>query len=176
MLIIVQSVEKGRIINNFDKIPQLAPNGAIAIDLSIDFALQPNDLRFVIQTGNKGSYPVSIAVPIGELLLSLPLSVEQFKKTNNDLSGFNTETEKINQTFDSNTIVARVSQCANLALVSSSDLEHCFAGRTRSPTSQTMLVRIIKNNENQTVVSCACEKTLFVHSICAEIVKALTSA
>lgn len=101
------------------------------------------------------------------------MNVDRFTKERKDLGGLNSESEKVGQVFSSKEIVDAVLKVANIAVVSVSDSELCFAAKTRAKDAQVVLIHVASAN-NQTTVTGYSEKTIFAHSLCSAIVKVLS--
>ncbi|XP_017292518.2 AP-3 complex subunit beta-2 isoform X3 [Kryptolebias marmoratus] len=181
-------LQSGMRVKEFPEIELLPAGETASAVMGIDFCDSTQAANFQLCTHTKKFF-VSIQPPVGELMRTVFLTENEFKKEQGQLMGMNEITEKL--TLDArcrneHAIVQRVTAAANLSRVPcGSDKEcsppvrppdhpvHRFAGRTVT-SSSLVLVTVATREEGAAQLTVNCEKMVIGTMLVKDILLALT--
>uniref|UniRef100_A0A3Q3AY62 AP-3 complex subunit beta n=1 Tax=Kryptolebias marmoratus TaxID=37003 RepID=A0A3Q3AY62_KRYMA len=169
-------LQSGMRVKEFPEIELLPAGETASAVMGIDFCDSTQAANFQLCTHTKKFF-VSIQPPVGELMRTVFLTENEFKKEQGQLMGMNEITEKL--TLDArcrneHAIVQRVTAAANLSRVPcGSDKECRFAGRTVT-SSSLVLVTVATREEGAAQLTVNCEKMVIGTMLVKDILLALT--
>ncbi|XP_051776754.1 AP-3 complex subunit beta-2 [Erpetoichthys calabaricus] len=166
----------GMRIQSFPEIEVLAPGEAATVVMGIDFCDSTQAANFQLCTHTR-SFFVSIQPPVGELMIPVFMSENEFKKEQGYLMGMNEISEKITLAEKSHidyVVAQKVTSAANLSRVPcGSDKEFRFAAKTLSSGS-LVLVTVITKEERTAQVTVNCEKMVIGTMLVKDILQAIS--
>uniref|UniRef100_A0A672J796 AP-3 complex subunit beta n=1 Tax=Salarias fasciatus TaxID=181472 RepID=A0A672J796_SALFA len=169
-------LQSGMRVKEFPEIELLPAGETATAVMGIDFCDSTQAANFQLCTHTRKFF-VSIQPPVGELMRSVFLTENEFKKEQGELMGMNEITEKL--TLDAkcrneHAIVQRVTAAANLSRVPcGSDRECRFAGRTVTSGS-LVLVTVATGEDGSAQLTVNCEKMVIGTMLVKDILLALT--
>ncbi|XP_029951533.1 AP-3 complex subunit beta-2-like [Salarias fasciatus] len=169
-------LQSGMRVKEFPEIELLPAGETATAVMGIDFCDSTQAANFQLCTHTRKFF-VSIQPPVGELMHSVFLTENEFKKEQGQLMGMNEITEKL--TLDAkcrneHAIVQRVTAAANLSRVPcGSDRECRFAGRTVT-SSSLVLVTVVTGEDGSAQLTVNCEKMVIGTMLVKDILLALT--
>uniref|UniRef100_A0A672J8D9 AP-3 complex subunit beta n=1 Tax=Salarias fasciatus TaxID=181472 RepID=A0A672J8D9_SALFA len=169
-------LQSGMRVKEFPEIELLPAGETATAVMGIDFCDSTQAANFQLCTHTRKFF-VSIQPPVGELMRSVFLTENEFKKEQGQLMGMNEITEKL--TLDAkcrneHAIVQRVTAAANLSRVPcGSDRECRFAGRTVTSGS-LVLVTVATGEDGSAQLTVNCEKMVIGTMLVKDILLALT--
>ncbi|NXD25473.1 AP3B1 protein, partial [Spelaeornis formosus] len=152
----------GMRMHEFNPIEWLEPGGSIIATVGIDFCDSTQTASFQLCTKDD-HFNVSIQPPVGELLLPVTMSENDFKKEQGMLTGMNETSATIAVAPQNSTrheIIERVVKAANLGVVpSGQDNIHRFAAKTvHSGSLMLVTVELKESSTAQLIINT--EKTV----------------
>ncbi|XP_039629498.1 AP-3 complex subunit beta-2 [Polypterus senegalus] len=166
----------GMRIQSFPEIEVLAPGEVATVVMGIDFCDSTQAANFQLCTHTR-SFFVSIQPPVGELMIPVFMSENEFKKEQGYLMGMNEISEKITLAEKSHidyVVAQKVTSAANLSRVPcGSDKEFRFAAKTLSSGS-LVLVTVITKEECTAQVTVNCEKMVIGTMLVKDILQAIS--
>ncbi|XP_030633382.1 AP-3 complex subunit beta-2 isoform X1 [Chanos chanos] len=166
----------GMRIKEFPEIEVLPPGESATVVMGIDFCDSTQAANFQLCTHTKKFF-VSIQPPVGELMMPVFLTENEFKKEQGKLMGMNEITEKLTlgeKCQSDHAIVQRVTSAANVSRVPcGSDKECRFAGKTVTSGS-LVLVTVVTKEERAAQLTVNCEKMVIGTMLVKDILQALT--
>ncbi|MBN3307834.1 AP3B2 protein, partial [Amia calva] len=166
----------GMRIKEFPEIEVLAPGDTVTVVMGIDFCDSTQTANFQLCTHTRKFF-VSIQPPVGELMMPVFMSENEFKKEQGQLMGMNEITEKLTmgeKCQSDHVIVQRVASAANLSRVPcGSDKEFRFAAKTVTSGS-LVLVTVLMKEDMAAQLTVNCEKMLIGTMLVKDILQALS--
>ncbi|XP_066557809.1 AP-3 complex subunit beta-2 isoform X1 [Amia ocellicauda] len=174
----------GMRIKEFPEIEVLAPGDTVTVVMGIDFCDSTQTANFQLCTHTRKFF-VSIQPPVGELMMPVFMSENEFKKeqekllrsNTGQLMGMNEITEKLTmgeKCQSDHVIVQRVASAANLSRVPcGSDKEFRFAAKTVTSGS-LVLVTVLMKEDMAAQLTVNCEKMLIGTMLVKDILQALS--
>ncbi|XP_045083048.1 AP-3 complex subunit beta-2 isoform X2 [Coregonus clupeaformis] len=181
-------LQSGMRIKEFLEIEVLPAGETVSVVMGIDFCDSTQAANFQLCTHTRKFF-VSIQPPVGELMMPIFMTENEFKKEQGQLMGMNEITEKLTleeKCQGEHTIVQRVTTAANLGRVPcGSDKEcsppvppppftiHRFAGKTVTSGS-LVLVSVVTKEDGAAQLTVNCEKMVIGTMLVKDILQALT--
>uniref|UniRef100_A0A4W3H4V8 AP-3 complex subunit beta n=1 Tax=Callorhinchus milii TaxID=7868 RepID=A0A4W3H4V8_CALMI len=169
-------LQPGMQIQEFKEIASLPPGEVVTDVLGIDFCDSTQAANFQLCSQTRQFY-VSIQPPVGELLMPVFLTENEFKKEQGKLMGMNEISEKLTLAAKCQSdlaIVQRVIAVANLGRVPCGfNNEYRFAARTVSGKS-LVLVTVVSKENSAAQLTVNCEKMVIGTMLVKDITQALT--
>ncbi|MGH0115337.1 UNVERIFIED_CONTAM: hypothetical protein FKN15_006765 [Acipenser sinensis] len=166
----------GMRMQEFPEIEVLAPGETVTVVMGIDFCDSTQAANFQLCTQTRKFY-VSIQPPVGELMMPVFMSENEFKKEQGHLMGMNEINEKLTmgeKCQSDHTIVQRVTSAANLSRVPcGSDREYRFAAKTVASGS-LVLVTMVTKEGMAAQLTVNCEKMVIGTMLVKDILQALS--
>eukprot|EP00516_Mucochytrium_quahogii_P002969 CAMPEP_0203760564 /NCGR_PEP_ID=MMETSP0098-20131031/13832_1 /ASSEMBLY_ACC=CAM_ASM_000208 /TAXON_ID=96639 /ORGANISM=" , Strain NY0313808BC1" /LENGTH=951 /DNA_ID=CAMNT_0050654183 /DNA_START=646 /DNA_END=3501 /DNA_ORIENTATION=+ len=139
----------------FPEVDHLPPGAGILVNMHVDFAGKPNlPVKFSIAT-DRGTYPVAMEVPCGELLVPTAETLEEkaFEKARSRLSGMHESSRKLSESeknclgeLSCDQKLTLIQSCANLALSQSNDGEVIRGAGVKLSDSQIQVIMSLDGN------------------------------
>ncbi|CAB1323612.1 unnamed protein product [Coregonus sp. 'balchen'] len=169
-------LQSGMRIKEFLEIEVLPAGETVSVVMGIDFCDSTQAANFQLCTHTRKFF-VSIQPPVGELMMPIFMTENEFKKEQGQLMGMNEITEKLTleeKCQGEHTIVQRVTTAANLGRVPcGSDKECRFAGKTVTSGS-LVLVSVVTKEDGAAQLTVNCEKMVIGTMLVKDILQALT--
>lgn len=166
----------GMRIQEFQEIEALPPGENATVIMGIDFCDSTQAANFQLCTHTRQFY-VSIQPPVGELMLPVFMSENEFKREQGKLTGMNEITERFSASgkFQSDhVIVQQVTSAANMNRVPcGADKEYRFAAKTVS-SGTVVLVTLTLKDATSALLTINSEKMVIATMLAKDIVQALT--
>ncbi|XP_041082947.1 AP-3 complex subunit beta-2-like isoform X5 [Polyodon spathula] len=166
----------GMRMQEFPEIEVLAPGETVTVSMGIDFCDSTQAANFQLCTQTRKFY-VSIQPPVGELMMPVFMSENEFKKEQGHLMGMNEINEKLTlgeKCQSDHAIVQRVTSAANLSRVPcGSDREYRFAAKTVTSGS-LVLVTVVTKEGKAAQLTVNCEKMVIGTMLVKDILQALS--
>ncbi|XP_033904346.3 AP-3 complex subunit beta-2-like isoform X7 [Acipenser ruthenus] len=166
----------GMRMQEFPEIEVLAPGETVTVVMGIDFCDSTQAANFQLCTQTRKFY-VSIQPPVGELMMPVFMSENEFKKEQGHLMGMNEINEKLTmgeKCQSDHAIVQRVTSAANLSRVPcGSDREYRFAAKTVASGS-LVLVTVVTKEGMAAQLTVNCEKMVIGTMLVKDILQALS--
>ncbi|MGH0133033.1 UNVERIFIED_CONTAM: hypothetical protein FKN15_035399 [Acipenser sinensis] len=166
----------GMRMQEFPEIEVLAPGETVTVVMGIDFCDSTQAAHFQLCTQTRKFY-VSIQPPVGELMMPVFMSENEFKKEQGHLMGMNEINEKLTmgeKCQSDHAIVQRVTSAANLSRVPcGSDREYRFAAKTMASGS-LVLVTVVTKEGMAAQLTVNCEKMVIGTMLVKDILQALS--
>uniref|UniRef100_A0A4W5Q0U3 AP-3 complex subunit beta n=1 Tax=Hucho hucho TaxID=62062 RepID=A0A4W5Q0U3_9TELE len=169
-------LQSGMRIKEFPEIEVLPAGETVSVVMGIDFCDSTQAANFQLCTHTRKFF-VSIQPPVGELMMPIFMTENEFKKEQGQLMGMNEITEKLTleeKCQGEHAIVQRVTTAANLSRVPcGSDKECRFAGKTVTSGS-LVLVSVVTKENGAAQLTVNCEKMVIGTMLVKDILQALT--
>ncbi|KAF4081098.1 hypothetical protein AMELA_G00157530 [Ameiurus melas] len=174
-------LQSGMRIKEFTEIELLPAGESVTVVMGIDFCDSTQAANFQLCTHTRKFF-VSIQPPVGELMMPVFLTENEFKKEqetllHGQLMGMNELSEKLSlgeKCQSDHVIVERVTATANLSRVPCGSEKECrFAGKTVSGDS-LVLVTVAKKEAREAQLTVNCEKMVIGTMLVKDILDALT--
>ncbi|XP_020312086.1 AP-3 complex subunit beta-2 isoform X14 [Oncorhynchus kisutch] len=169
-------LQSGMRIKEFPEIEVLPAGETISVVMGIDFCDSTQAANFQLCTHTRKFF-VSIQPPVGELMMPIFMTENEFKKEQGQLMGMNEITEKLTleeKCQGEHAVVQRVTTAANLSRVPcGSDKECRFAGKTVTSGS-LVLVSVVTKEDGAAQLTVNCEKMVIGTMLVKDIHQALT--
>uniref|UniRef100_A0AAY4DJM0 AP-3 complex subunit beta n=1 Tax=Denticeps clupeoides TaxID=299321 RepID=A0AAY4DJM0_9TELE len=169
-------LQSGMRIKEFPEIELLPPGEMVTVVMGIDFCDSTQAANFQLCTHIRKFF-VSIQPPVGELMMPVFMTENEFKKEQGQLMGMNEISEKLTlgeKCQNEHGIVQRVTSAANVSRVPcGSDKECRFAGKTVS-SGILVLVTVATKEERAAQLTVNCEKMVIGTMLVKDILQALT--
>ncbi|XP_053497341.1 AP-3 complex subunit beta-2 isoform X6 [Ictalurus furcatus] len=169
-------LQSGMRIKEFTEIEVLPAGESVTVVMGIDFCDSTQAANFQLCTHTRKFF-VSIQPPVGELMMPVFLTENEFKKEQGQLMGMNELSEKLSlgeKCQSDHVIVERVTATANLSRVPCGSEKECrFAGKTVSGDS-LVLVTVVKKEAGEAQLTVNCEKMVIGTMLVKDILHALT--
>lgn len=166
----------GMRMQEFQELDSLPPGESATVNIGIDFCDSTQAANFQLCTHTRHFY-VSIQPPVGELMLPVFMSENEFKKEQGKLTGMNELTERlsVSEKYQSDhVIVQRVTSAANMNRVPcGADKELRFAAKTVS-SGTLVLVTLTLKDATSALLTINSEKMVIATMLAKDIVQALT--
>ncbi|XP_056428592.1 AP-3 complex subunit beta-2 isoform X2 [Hyla sarda] len=166
----------GMRMQEFQEIESLPSGESATVIMGIDFCDSTQAANFQLCTHTRQFY-VSIQPPVGELMLPVFMSENEFKREQGKLTGMNEITEllSVSGKYQSDhVIVQRVTSAANMNRVPcGTDKEFRFAAKTVS-SGTLVLVTLKLKDATSAVLTINSEKMVIATMLAKDIVQALT--
>uniref|UniRef100_A0A6Q2XCF3 AP-3 complex subunit beta n=1 Tax=Esox lucius TaxID=8010 RepID=A0A6Q2XCF3_ESOLU len=148
----------------------------VSVVMGIDFCDSTQAANFQLCTHTRKFF-VSIQPPVGELMMPIFMTENEFKKEQGQLMGMNEITEKVTlgeKCHGEHAVIQRVTTAANLSRVPcGSDKECRFAGKTVTSGS-LVLVSVVTKDNGAAQVTVNCEKMVIGTMLVKDILQTLT--
>ncbi|XP_077120106.1 AP-3 complex subunit beta-2 isoform X2 [Ranitomeya variabilis] len=165
----------GMRMQEFQEIESLPPGENATVIMGIDFCDSTQAANFQLCTHTRQFY-VSIQPPVGELMLPVFMSENEFKREQGKLTGMNEITERlsVSETYQSDhIIVQRITSAANMNRVPcGADKEYRFAAKTVS-SGTLVLVTLTLKDATSALLTINSEKMVIATMLAKDIVQAL---
>lgn len=139
MITSVSAIDGGEMIV-FDAVPLIHPGSTVEVIVNIKFASYSDGIKFKIEH-NGATFPVSINVPVGELLKPEALSPQTFAELQRKWSGLQESSLSVNLGPKSaSSVLERVLSVANVAAVEVSASSLKLSGRSTLSSSEQILI------------------------------------
>ncbi|XP_038873960.1 AP-3 complex subunit beta-2 [Salvelinus namaycush] len=169
-------LQSGMRIKEFPEIEVLPAGETLSVVMGIDFCDSTQAANFQLCTHTRKFF-VSIQPPVGELMMPIFMTENEFKKEQGQLMGMNEITEKLTleeKCQGEHAVVQRVTAAANLSRVPcGSDKECRFAGKTVTSGS-LVLVSVVTKEDGAAQLTVNCEKMVIGTMLVKDILQALT--
>ncbi|XP_031419774.1 AP-3 complex subunit beta-2 isoform X1 [Clupea harengus] len=169
-------LQSGMRMKEFPEIDVLPPSGSVTVVMGIDFSDSTQTANFQLCTHTRKFF-VSIQPPVGELMMPVFMTENEFKKEQGKLMGMNELSEKLvlgAMCQNDHTIVQRVTSAANVSRVPcGSDKECRFAGKTMTSGSLVLVTVVTKADEGTVQLTVNCEKMVIGTMLVKDILQAL---
>ncbi|KAL0967896.1 hypothetical protein UPYG_G00259360 [Umbra pygmaea] len=181
-------LQSGMRMKEFPEIETLPGGESVSVVMGIDFCDSTQAANFQLCTHTRKFF-VSIQPPVGELMMPIFMTENEFKKEQGQLMGMNEITEKLfleEKCQGEHAVIQRVTTAANLSRVPcGSDKEcsppvppplfpiHRFAGKTVTSGS-LVLVTVLNKGNSAAQVTVNCEKMVIGTMLVKDILQALT--
>ncbi|KAM9568886.1 AP-3 complex subunit beta-2 isoform 12-T12 [Salvelinus alpinus] len=169
-------LQSGMRIKEFPEIEVLPAGETLSVVMGIDFCDSTQAANFQLCTHTRKFF-VSIQPPVGELMMPIFMTENEFKKEQGQLMGMNEITEKLileEKCQGEHAVVQRVTTAANLSRVPcGSDKECRFAGKTVTSGS-LVLVSVVTKEDGAAQLTVNCEKMVIGTMLVKDILQALT--
>ncbi|XP_055790857.1 AP-3 complex subunit beta-2 isoform X10 [Salvelinus fontinalis] len=169
-------LQSGMRIKEFPEIEVLPAGETLSVVMGIDFCDSTQAANFQLCTHTRKFF-VSIQPPVGELMMPIFMTENEFKKEQGQLMGMNEITEKLTleeKCQGEHAVVQRVTTAANLSRVPcGSDKECRFAGKTVTSGS-LVLVSVVTKEDGAAQLTVNCEKMVIGTMLVKDILQALT--
>ncbi|XP_055790856.1 AP-3 complex subunit beta-2 isoform X9 [Salvelinus fontinalis] len=176
-------LQSGMRIKEFPEIEVLPAGETLSVVMGIDFCDSTQAANFQLCTHTRKFF-VSIQPPVGELMMPIFMTENEFKKEQEtllqslgQLMGMNEITEKLTleeKCQGEHAVVQRVTTAANLSRVPcGSDKECRFAGKTVTSGS-LVLVSVVTKEDGAAQLTVNCEKMVIGTMLVKDILQALT--
>ncbi|XP_029524575.1 AP-3 complex subunit beta-2 isoform X19 [Oncorhynchus nerka] len=169
-------LQSGMRIKEFPEIEVLPAGETVSVVMGIDFCDSTQAANFQLCTHTRKFF-VSIQPPVGELMMPIFMTENEFKKEQGQLMGMNEITEKLTleeKCQGEHAVVQRVTTAANLSRVPcGSDKECRFAGKTVTSGS-LVLVSVVTKEDGAAQLTVNCEKMVIGTMLVKDILQALT--
>ena len=145
-----------------------------SVNLYIDFAGKIQDAAFDLTT-DKGSYPVSLAVTAGEIIVPATMDKAGWEKLASGLKGMHEHKQKVDKAPEGTReeIEERILTLCNMAVISSEDpSEYLFAAVSVCTDASPVLIALIIDDAGGATLRGHSEKTLLAR----QLVKAVKEA
>ncbi|KAK1160968.1 AP-3 complex subunit beta-2-like isoform X1 [Acipenser oxyrinchus oxyrinchus] len=166
----------GMRMQEFPEIEVLTPGETVTVVMGIDFCDSTQAANFQLCTQTRKFY-VSIQPPVGELMMPVFMSENEFKKEQGHLMGMNEINEKLimgEKCQSDHAIVQTVTSAANLSRVPcGSDREYRFAAKTVASGS-LVLVTVVTKEGMAAQLTVNCEKMVIGTMLVKDILQALS--
>ncbi|XP_069812559.1 AP-3 complex subunit beta-2 isoform X3 [Dendropsophus ebraccatus] len=166
----------GMRMQEFPETESLPPGESATVIMGIDFCDSTQAANFQLCTHTRQFY-VSIQPPVGELMLPVFMSENEFKREQGKLTGMNEITERLSVSGkyqSDHVIVQRVTSAANLNRVPcGADKEYRFAAKTVS-SGTLVLVTLTMKDATSAALTINSEKMVIATMLAKDIVQALT--
>ncbi|XP_040269715.1 AP-3 complex subunit beta-2 isoform X1 [Bufo bufo] len=166
----------GMRMQEFKEIESLSPGESTSVIMGIDFCDSTQAANFQLCTHTRQFY-VSIQPPVGELMLPVFMSENEFKREQGKLTGMNEITERLSVSGkyqSDHVIVQRVTSAANMNRVPcGADKEYRFAAKTVS-SGTLVLVTLTLKDASSALLTINSEKMVIATMLAKDIVQALT--
>uniref|UniRef100_A0A8C7L1Y0 AP-3 complex subunit beta n=1 Tax=Oncorhynchus kisutch TaxID=8019 RepID=A0A8C7L1Y0_ONCKI len=169
-------LQSGMRIKEFPEIEVLPAGETISVVMGIDFCdstqflefCDPNHCTVLLK------FFVSIQPPVGELMMPIFMTENEFKKEQGEHRNQCMEIKQYGPHFDCHAVVQRVTTAANLSRVPcGSDKECRFAGKTVTSGS-LVLVSVVTKEDGAAQLTVNCEKMVIGTMLVKDIHQALT--
>uniref|UniRef100_A0A3B3SR41 AP-3 complex subunit beta n=1 Tax=Paramormyrops kingsleyae TaxID=1676925 RepID=A0A3B3SR41_9TELE len=167
-------LQSGMRIAEFPEIDVLPPGETVTMVMGIDFSDSTQAANFQLCTHTRKFF-LTIQPPVGELMMPVFMTENEFKKEQGQLTGMNEITEKLTlgETCQGDAaIVQRVTSTASLSRVPCGS-EMKFAGKTVTSGS-LVLVTIVTREQLVAQLTVNCEKMLIGTMLVKDILQALS--
>ncbi|XP_039614326.1 AP-3 complex subunit beta-1 [Polypterus senegalus] len=165
-------------IYEFNRIESLEPGSSITVSMGIDFNDSTQSANFQLCT-KSDQFSVSIQPTVGELLLPVTMSEQDFKVQQGKLTGMNENTTSITlepKNSSGQPVVHKIVNVANLGLVpSGQDNIHRFAAKTVNAGTLVLVTLDLKESLTALLIVNT-EKTAIGSMLLREIKTALSQA
>lgn len=161
----------GMNLNIFAPIPCLQPQQTATRVLGVDFNDSTHAIEFEI-VSSCGSSRIVLKAPIGELIRSVQILEDHFKKERTNLRGMNEHQTRLaikSKSFDTNTLKQKVFESINVAFISSANDILYFSGQTMSSKSLVLISIEITNESTELILTVNCEKMVIGSMVMNEI-------
>ncbi|KAG9341171.1 hypothetical protein JZ751_019610, partial [Albula glossodonta] len=169
-------LQSGMRIKEFPEIEVLPPGETVSAVMGIDFCDSTQAANFQLCTHTRKFF-VSIQPPVGELLMPVFMTENEFKKEQGQLMGMNEITERLTlgeKCQSDHVIVQRVTSAANLRRVPCGSEKECrFAGKTVTSGS-LVLVTVVTKEGRAAQLTVNCEKMVIGTMLVKDILQALS--
>ncbi|XP_028813978.1 AP-3 complex subunit beta-2 isoform X5 [Denticeps clupeoides] len=181
-------LQSGMRIKEFPEIELLPPGEMVTVVMGIDFCDSTQAANFQLCTHIRKFF-VSIQPPVGELMMPVFMTENEFKKEQGQLMGMNEISEKLTlgeKCQNEHGIVQRVTSAANVSRVPCGSDKECsppvpppsnpiyrFAGKTVS-SGILVLVTVATKEERAAQLTVNCEKMVIGTMLVKDILQALT--
>uniref|UniRef100_A0AAY4DK80 AP-3 complex subunit beta n=1 Tax=Denticeps clupeoides TaxID=299321 RepID=A0AAY4DK80_9TELE len=172
-------LQSGMRIKEFPEIELLPPGEMVTVVMGIDFCDSTQAANFQLCTHIRKFF-VSIQPPVGELMMPVFMTENEFKKEQGQLMGMNEISEKLTlgeKCQNEHGIVQRVTSAANVSRVPPvpppSNPIYRFAGKTVS-SGILVLVTVATKEERAAQLTVNCEKMVIGTMLVKDILQALT--
>ncbi|KAJ7998317.1 hypothetical protein DPEC_G00221440 [Dallia pectoralis] len=181
-------LQTGMRMKEFPEIETLPAGESVSMVMGIDFCDSTQAANFQLCTHTRKFF-VSIQPPVGELMMPIFMTENEFKKEQGQLMGMNEITEKVTlgeKCQDEHTVIQRVTAAANLSRVPCGSGKeysppvpippfpvHRFAGRTVTSGS-LVLVSVVTKDNGGARVTVNCEKMVIGTMLVKDILQTLT--
>nr|XP_023663000.1 AP-3 complex subunit beta-2-like isoform X3 [Paramormyrops kingsleyae] len=169
-------LQSGMRIAEFPEIDVLPPGETVTMVMGIDFSDSTQAANFQLCTHTRKFF-LTIQPPVGELMMPVFMTENEFKKEQGQLTGMNEITEKLTlgETCQGDAaIVQRVTSTASLSRVPcGSEMKCRFAGKTVTSGS-LVLVTIVTREQLVAQLTVNCEKMLIGTMLVKDILQALS--
>ncbi|XP_076835456.1 AP-3 complex subunit beta-1 isoform X2 [Brachyhypopomus gauderio] len=173
---ISEKTSTGQNIHRFSPIECLEPEKSVTVSVGVDFNDSTQAASFQLCTKAEG-FSVSILPPVGELLLPVTMSEQDFSKEQGKLLGMNESSATISMAPDSissQPIHKKVVNVANMGVVpSGQDNVHRFAARLVSSGALVLVCVVQKDTSAQLTVNT--EKTVIASMLLRELQTVLSA-
>ncbi|XP_073508953.1 AP-3 complex subunit beta-2 isoform X2 [Phyllobates terribilis] len=165
----------GMRMQEFQEIESLPPGETATVIMGIDFCDSTQAANFQLCTHTRQFY-VSIQPPVGELMLPVFMSENEFKREQGKLTGMNEITERLSVSGkyqNDHVIVQRITSAANMNRVPcGADKEYRFAAKTVS-SGTLVLVTLTLKDATSALLTINSEKMVIATMLAKDIVQAL---
>ncbi|KAM4035648.1 AP-3 complex subunit beta-2 isoform 2-T2 [Anomaloglossus baeobatrachus] len=165
----------GMRMQEFQEIESLPPGENATVLMGIDFCDSTQAANFQLCTHTRQFY-VSIQPPVGELMLPVFMSENEFKKEQGKLTGMNEIAERLSVSAkyqSDHVIVQRITSAANMNRVPcGADKEYRFAAKTVS-SGTLVLVTLTLKDATSALLTINSEKMVIATMLAKDIVQAL---
>ncbi|XP_019896061.1 AP-3 complex subunit beta-2 isoform X4 [Esox lucius] len=176
-------LQSGMRMKEFPEIETLPAGETVSVVMGIDFCDSTQAANFQLCTHTRKFF-VSIQPPVGELMMPIFMTENEFKKEQEtllqspgQLMGMNEITEKVTlgeKCHGEHAVIQRVTTAANLSRVPcGSDKECRFAGKTVTSGS-LVLVSVVTKDNGAAQVTVNCEKMVIGTMLVKDILQTLT--
>ncbi|KAJ8249298.1 hypothetical protein GJAV_G00233300 [Gymnothorax javanicus] len=183
-------LQSGMRIKEFPEIEVLPPGETVSVVMGIDFCDSTQAANFQLCTHTRKFF-VSIQPPVGELLIPMFMTENEFRKEQGQLMGMNEITERLTlgeKCQSEHVIVQRVTATANLSRVPCGSEKECslplptptsfapgsrFAGKTVTSGS-LVLVTVVTKEGRAAQLTVNCEKMVIGTMLVKDILQALS--
>uniref|UniRef100_A0A6Q2XD81 AP-3 complex subunit beta n=1 Tax=Esox lucius TaxID=8010 RepID=A0A6Q2XD81_ESOLU len=169
-------LQSGMRMKEFPEIETLPAGETVSVVMGIDFCDSTQAANFQLCTHTRKFF-VSIQPPVGELMMPIFMTENEFKKEQGQLMGMNEITEKVTlgeKCHGEHAVIQRVTTAANLSRVPcGSDKECRFAGKTVTSGS-LVLVSVVTKDNGAAQVTVNCEKMVIGTMLVKDILQTLT--
>ncbi|KAM3874174.1 AP-3 complex subunit beta-1 [Diretmus argenteus] len=165
-------------IHCFNTIDRLEPEASVTVSMGIDFSDSTQAANFQLCT-KEDQFSVSIQPAVGELLMPITMTDQDFSKEQGKLQGMNETSATIAMATENTTSQAlsnQVLSMANVGVVSSGQNNiHRFAGRTVS-SGAPVLVSVELKDSSAALLTINTEKSVMASMLLRDLKQALALA